>query len=101
MTAEKAILFDADACNGCRICELACSMSREGEYNPKKSLIKVTANEEAGIYIPIHDIRCDFCGRCAGSCPTGALNIVTIEEAITVRKGASMGTFPIPVSSLV
>ena len=97
---ERVIIFDADSCNGCRICELVCSMYVQGEYSPKKSLIRVMANEETGVYIPVLDIHCDFCGRCVDACPMKALSIVEMEEAIVARKGATIGSFPVPVYSI-
>ena len=100
MATEKVIVFDADSCNGCRICELACSAFKQGEYNPKKSFIRLMANEETGVYIPVLDILCDFCGLCVKSCPPKALTIVKLEEAIVARKGATIGSFPIPVYSI-
>jgi Fe-S-cluster-containing dehydrogenase component len=38
---EMTMMFDADKCTGCRICELTCSISYQSEYNPKKSFIRV------------------------------------------------------------
>ena len=94
--AEKEIVFDADRCTGCRICELACSMTKHGEYAPKKSLIRLMTNEEAEVYIPALDIRCDFCGDCVRACSRNALRIVKVEEAIILMKDTKMGRFPIP-----
>jgi len=98
---EKVIIFDPDKCSGCRICELVCSMQHQGEYSPKKSFIRIMANEETGVYIAIQDVKCDFCNQCVEACPLDALSIVGMEEAIIGRKNVTIGSFPIPVSSVI
>lgn len=97
---ERVVIFNSDKCSGCRICELVCSMEHQGEYNPRKSFIRILSNEETGIYIPILDIHCDFCNQCVEACPLEALSIVELREAIVNRKNAVMGSFPIPVYSM-
>lgn len=94
------ILFDGDKCTGCRICELTCSINYRKEFNPKKSFIRVMANEEAQIYIPVLDIQCTFCGKCADACPVKALEIVELATAIAAMKGGSIGAFPLPAYSV-
>jgi len=100
MVMERVIVFNADRCTGCRICELACSMENNGEYNPRKSFIRIMANEETGVYIPILDIECGMCGKCVQACPQNALSVVELGDAILQRKGATIGSFPIPVYSI-
>ena len=100
MEAESVVLFNADKCTGCRICELACSISNQGEYNPKRSYIRIMANEEAEVYIPILDIQCNFCGKCVDACTVEALKIVRLGEGVGAMKGATMGSFPVPVYSI-
>jgi Fe-S-cluster-containing dehydrogenase component len=97
---EKVVIFNPDQCSGCRVCELVCSMEKHGEYNPKKSFIRIMANEETGVYIAILDYNCDFCNKCIESCPLDALRISELGEAIIERKDATIGSFPIPVSSV-
>jgi len=36
---EKAIILNAEECTGCRVCELTCTITKQGEFNPKKSYI--------------------------------------------------------------
>ena len=94
---EMTVIFSADKCTGCRICELTCSNYNQGEYNPKKSFIRIMANDEAGVYIPILDIQCTFCEKCADACPEEALEIVAFAKGVGIMKGGTIGTFPLPM----
>ena len=97
---EKNVIFHADKCTGCRICELTCSEYNQGEYNPKRSFIRIMANDEASVYIPILDIQCKFCGKCVDACPEAALEIAALAEGIGMMKGGKMGSFPLPMYAI-
>ena len=43
---NKTLIFNVGCCTGCKICELICSMAKHGEYNPKKSHIRILRNWE-------------------------------------------------------
>jgi carbon-monoxide dehydrogenase iron sulfur subunit len=94
---EKAMILDGDVCTGCRVCELACSMAKQGEYNPKKSYIRVIANNDFGVYIPVLKTECDFCGKCIELCPEDALEISELGEAAIMMRKCKIGRFPIPL----
>ena len=94
---EKVLIVDGDRCTGCKVCELICSMARSGEYNPKKSCIKVLRNMELDVNIPVIAVTCDFCGKCAEWCFHDAIRFVDVEEAAIMRKEAKVGCFPAPV----
>ena len=94
---DKVLILDGDKCTGCRVCELICSMIKCGEYNPKNSCIKVLKNREMDVNIPVIDVTCDFCGKCAEWCFDKAISFVSREEAFALRKTAKIGSFPAPV----
>lgn len=94
---EKALIGDVDRCTGCSICELICSMTKQGECNPKKSYIKVMRNKETDINIPILSVECDFCGKCVECCPSKVLKFVSLQEAALMRKEVKLGSFPLPL----
>lgn len=94
---KEVLIVDGDKCTGCRICELICSMEKQGEYNPRKSYIKVMRNREMDFNIIALDIKCDFCDECAEWCPTKALRFVSWEEAAIIRKENKAGIFPAPL----
>lgn len=96
---EKTIIFNGDVCTGCRVCELTCSMEKHGEYNPKKSYIRVNANNDFGVYLPVLKTECDFCGKCIELCPERALKIFELEQAAVMMRKCKIGRFPLPLVS--
>lgn len=94
---NKYLIVDADNCSGCRICELICSMIKSGEYNPRKSHIKLIRNREMDVNVVAIDSHCDFCAACAKWCPNEALTIVDAKEAVLIRKKNKLGKFPAPL----
>jgi len=94
---NKQLVVDADRCTGCRVCELACSLAHHGENNPKKSNVQVLRNAEFDVNIPAVSMDCDACGTCVEWCLPGALSLVGYGEAAILRKGATLGRFPVPL----
>lgn len=92
MKKVKVIKIDADLCNGCRACEVACSaFHAEPKYsstNPEKSNIRVIFDVRRNMYIPvmageyaqaecmgrgvyvIDEKEYDECAFCRASCPS-------------------------------
>jgi len=76
---------DEKKCSGCRICELICAITHTGECNPKKSIVKITANfPEPGYHIEMKG--CKLCGECLKYCPTKALFVRGGEGQIAEKK---------------
>jgi anaerobic carbon-monoxide dehydrogenase iron sulfur subunit len=96
---EKVLIVSTDKCTGCKICELACSMAKLGEFNPDKSYIKVLRNKDMDINLVTMSTRCDFCGECIESCPPVALQFVDFNEAILKWKGVKVVSLPAPLVS--
>ena len=74
MPYSKIIHSNADACTGCKICEMVCSLTHEKTgINPKNSRIRIMENSEKGIYIPV---VCQLCKDipCVEACPESALS---------------------------
>ena len=70
---------------------------KHGEFNPKKSNIRIIANSDFGVYLPVLNTECDFCGECIEWCPGEALKIVELGEAAIMRRKSKIGIFPIAV----
>ncbi len=58
---EKHIEVLADKCTGCKLCELACSAVKTGEYSPKQSRIQVVLVDIPEIPVPVLLDSCDYC----------------------------------------
>jgi carbon-monoxide dehydrogenase iron sulfur subunit len=67
----KAILLDLERCGACHICEMVCSLSREGECNPSPSRIRVLRGEMKETLLVCQ--QCDVL-FCAAVCPKGAIH---------------------------
>ena len=92
MKKVKIIKIDADKCNGCRSCELACSafhaVPKYSSVNPARSRIRVLHDPSKDIYVPvrageytqaectgrhtytINEKEYSECSFCGASCPS-------------------------------
>jgi carbon-monoxide dehydrogenase iron sulfur subunit len=69
----KVLTINAENCTGCRMCELACSSAKEGEFNPDRSRIKVIDNRLEGWSRPAVCLQCDE-PLCMAVCPSQAIS---------------------------
>jgi benzoyl-CoA reductase subunit BamC len=92
MKKIKSITINADLCNGCRACEVICSLfhatPRYSSNNPARSRIRITREPLRDIYLPVYageytPAECagrdtyiidgkkyDECDFCRASCPS-------------------------------
>jgi len=110
--ARKYLIVNPEKCVGCSICELACSLEKEGHLNPVKSRIRIIRgppfihqaitcrqcedtpciracpkealyqSEKTGAIL-VDDEKCDGCKWCLEACEYGA--ITYDQDAKTVR----------------
>lgn len=68
----KQTVVYQEKCTACRECEMACSFSHEGTFNPSLSRIRVNDFYEEQFYLPM---VCVYCADapCAAVCPTVAI----------------------------
>ncbi|SDI11703.1 hypothetical protein [Propionivibrio dicarboxylicus] len=57
----KHIEVNMALCTGCRLCELACSAVKGGNFNTRMSRIKVTLVDIPEIPVPLLLDNCDYC----------------------------------------
>ena len=95
---DRVLIIDADKCTGCEICELVCSMRNHGEFNPRKSCIRVIKNDEMDINMVTLSTRCDpSCNECVEWCLPEAIRFVGLKEGLMKWKGVKVGSLPAPL----
>ena len=73
---RKFLAVNPDECIGCRLCELACSMVKEGRFQPSKARIRIHFVGIPEIPVPSFSRHCDCCGgqpTCVKYCPVGCI----------------------------
>ena len=78
----KHIFIDPNRCNGCRLCELACSMAHHGILSTLRSRIKVITFNDPVQHLPVICQACDD-AACIKVCPVNARNRHTNHTVIT------------------
>jgi NAD-dependent dihydropyrimidine dehydrogenase PreA subunit len=68
------IEVNPEKCSGCMSCQLACSFTYEGVFNPLKSRIAISWPGELEYKISFTE-DCTDCGVCVQYCNYGALKI--------------------------
>jgi carbon-monoxide dehydrogenase iron sulfur subunit len=68
----KKLSVVPNLCIGCRECELMCSISHRGRFNPAEARIRVEYDAESNCYSPVICRHCDE-PACAEVCPAEAI----------------------------
>ncbi|MFX0083579.1 MAG: 4Fe-4S dicluster domain-containing protein [Candidatus Hodarchaeota archaeon] len=85
---KRVLAIQSDNCNGCHLCELACSSTKEGEFILYKSRIRVVTNGLEGWSRPVVCLQCEE-PMCMAVCSVDAIykikspqgdNIVSIDK---------------------
>ncbi len=71
LNMDKQLTIDLDKCNGCRMCEMACSLEKEGECSTRYSRIRVIKINES-LDVPIVCLQCED-PVCEKVCPVKAI----------------------------
>lgn len=76
---KKEIIFHADKCTGCHICELMCSFTYLKRFSPNKAFIQIINEYELVPQIKFKN-ECNRCGICVYYCLYGALELREVES---------------------
>ncbi len=96
------LVLNPITCDGCRACEVVCSLHHENECNPRKSRIKVVKREEEGIFTPVTCLHCSK-ALCVDVCPMKALNkdpetgAIVLDEDVCI--GCKLCLYVCPISA--
>ena len=88
--SKKVIAIDPDRCTGCRMCELACSLKKEGVCSPLLSRVRVVTVEREGLDVPLLCLHCAD-PPCAMVCPVTAISEDGKTGAVEVNDDLCIG----------
>ena len=99
----KIITVNIEKCDGCRLCELACSLKNTGEFNPSRAKIQVMGFDEV-FSLPMTCFQCES-PYCADVCPAGAITKDEVTGVISISKvrctGCKICTLACPFGNIV
>lgn len=87
---SKLLQIIPDRCTGCMQCELACSWVQTGQFQPSRSLIRVSVFDEEASYAPYTCLQCDE-AWCMNACPVNAIDIDPVTNAKVVLDKLCIG----------
>ncbi len=112
MDFQRTFFISAESCTGCGMCELVCSVFKQGESNPSKARIHIERHVFDGMMIPrvckncknppcvkackrealaidqetgwvaLNHERCNSCGLCIPACRFHAFTITPEKEVL-------------------
>ncbi|MEM2881644.1 MAG: 4Fe-4S dicluster domain-containing protein [Candidatus Bathyarchaeia archaeon] len=88
--SEAMMLVEADRCIGCSICELICSISHSGAFNPKRGLLAVRKDVFSG---DVSIIICRGCQPppCYEACGTEGAISIAADGAVLINSSKCTG----------
>jgi len=90
---KGVIVIQSEKCNGCHLCELACSSTKEGEYSLSKSRIRIVTNGLGGWSRPVVCLQCED-PMCLAVCTGEAIYRTTTPQGdniVSVNKEKCIG----------
>lgn len=95
---KKLVVTDKKSCMACLACVEACSMAFYKEFDPAKSCIQIVEGKDGN---PKTNV-CIQCGKCARTCPQGAIKqnakgVYMIDKKLCVGCGKCVEACPFGV----
>lgn len=102
----KRLILDHEKCTGCRLCQLVCSLTKRGNIDPAKALVRISESRtQRAIHVCVQCVqkvckevclphaidvspvgatlvdksKCDGCEKCIGACVNRA---IFVEEKL-------------------
>ena len=86
----KILTADMEECSGCRMCELACCVAKEGKIKPILARIHVVQNFKEGLSVPVFCTQCEE-APCIKVCPANALARDEVTGAVLLDEERCLG----------
>lgn len=96
---EKRLQIFPEKCIGCKSCEMACSLEREGQFRPSLSRINTLISQDDTVCLPVVCFQCED-APCAEACPVDAiqreeyLGVVRVKEENCTGCGQCVSACP-------
>ncbi|NIM95735.1 MAG: 4Fe-4S dicluster domain-containing protein [Anaerolineales bacterium] len=87
---EMMLVVDHEKCNGCRLCEMFCSVKHSGVNNPNQSRIHVVKWPSKGLELPMMCLQCEE-APCIVACPKNALTRDSAMSRVHYNKDLCIG----------
>jgi len=97
---QRIMIVDHERCTGCRLCEMVCSVQKEGASDPARARIHIIKWEMEGFYLPMFCQHCDE-PLCAAVCPVNAIQRdeelarILVDEALCIGCRACVSACPL------
>jgi carbon-monoxide dehydrogenase iron sulfur subunit len=87
---QRALFIEPVKCTGCKQCEMACAVAKEGQFNPSKSRIRVFEFHAEARFVPY---TCTQCSQawCREACPVEAITVDAATGAKIVKDSRCVG----------
>ena len=90
--AKGRVIFDPWSCRTCKVCEVACSIAKEGQARPALARMNIIF-DEFNAEAPISGLLCRQCedAPCIEACPVGAMGRDAHTGAVVVDAEVCVG----------
>jgi Fe-S-cluster-containing hydrogenase component 2 len=79
----RTLVVDPHKCTGCRLCQIACSLSKAGVINPERARIRVLEDRPEGPHLPVSCRHCEA-APCLAVCPREAIYRDAVLQRVMV-----------------
>jgi carbon-monoxide dehydrogenase iron sulfur subunit len=88
--SHQMLVVHPERCTGCGLCEVACSLHREGVCSRSLARIRILRQEDRGLSLPVVCMQCTQ-APCRAVCPMEAIGRDSATGAITIDRQLCIG----------